>query len=101
MLERSIELRLVRGLSVIDRRISVMKFTPRGRVGYQDRIVLLPGGIALFVELKRPGETLRKLQEHTREEIQKLGFVVVVADTNDRVDAFLGLVKHVIDGGPL
>ena len=32
-----------------------MKFVSPGRVGVPDRIVLLPGGRAVFAEIKRPG----------------------------------------------
>ena len=40
-----------------------MKFVSPGRVGVPDRIVLLPGGRAVFAEIKRPGGKLRKSRD--------------------------------------
>jgi len=37
-------------------------------------LILLKGGIASFVEVKRQGETLRPLQEYRFHELTKMGF---------------------------
>lgn len=39
-----------------------MKFVSPGLSGVPDRLVLLPGGRAVFAEMKAPGEKLRPLQ---------------------------------------
>jgi len=39
------------------------KFTSPGRRGVPDRLVVLPGGRVIFVEVKAPGGRLSKLQE--------------------------------------
>ncbi|OMQ26876.1 VRR-NUC domain-containing protein [Serratia oryzae] len=59
------------------------KFTSPGRRGVPDRLVLLPGGRAVFVECKAPGETPRpdQLREHNR--LRALGFAVVVLDSKN------------------
>jgi len=97
LLESQIERFLVRGLRELDPRIKVLKFTPIGQTGYQDRLVLLPGGIAIFVELKRPGEGPRKLQRYRRREIAALGFATAVVNTLDKVRAFVEMVQRVMD----
>lgn len=49
-------------------------------------MVLLPGGKVVFVELKAPGEKLRKIQEYRAKELRKLGFEVDCLDTVEKVD---------------
>ncbi|MGI9570246.1 MAG: VRR-NUC domain-containing protein [Desulfobulbia bacterium] len=49
--------------------------------GIPDRMVLLPGGVIFFVEFKRPGEKLRKLQDYRRKQITKMGFTCLVLDS--------------------
>ena len=45
-----------------------------GGRGKTDRLVLCPGGRAIFVEFKRPGEKLRKLQAAWKTWLEGLGF---------------------------
>lgn len=64
------------------------KFTSPGTDGVPDR-VLIGHGVVVFVELKAPGETPRKLQLHTFEEMRKHGAAVYVVDTKELVDELL------------
>lgn len=96
MLESSIERALVRELRVIDPRILVLKFTVRGQAGFHDRLILLPGAIALYVELKRPGETPRKLQTYRNGQIGRLGFTTAVVDSREAIDEFMAFVRKVL-----
>lgn len=51
-----------------------LKLNPQGCVGVPDRLVLLPGGIVRFVELKRPkGGRIAALQHWWRERLVQLG----------------------------
>lgn len=70
------------------------KRNPTGVIGVPDRIVLLPGGRIIFVELKAPGKKLRKIQEYRAKELRKLGFQVECLDTVERVDLFIKDVMH-------
>jgi hypothetical protein len=65
------------------------KFTSPQRVNVPDRIVLLPGGRIVFVELKAPGKkpTAGQLREHKR--LRDLGFQVDVIDTKEGVDEWI------------
>ena len=65
------------------------KWVSPGVTGVPDRIVLLPGGRIIFVELKAPGKKLRKLQEYRAKELRKLGFRVECLDTVEKVDLFI------------
>ncbi|WP_315067725.1 hypothetical protein [uncultured Clostridium sp.] len=61
MEENRVERRLV--MRVEEIRGKAYKWNPLGVKGVQDRIVLLPDGRTIFVELKAPGEKPRKLQK--------------------------------------
>jgi hypothetical protein len=63
-----------------------LKLNLIGRRGWPDRLVLIPGGHCCFVELKRPGARPRKLQERVHQLLRRLGFNVVVLDSEDKVD---------------
>lgn len=52
--------------------------------GLPDRLVLAPGGRAVFVELKRAGGVPRRLQELRHESLRAYGFAVVVVDSLER-----------------
>lgn len=64
------------------------KFTSPGRRSVPDRIVMLPGGVIIFVELKRPGAKPTESQKIDHERRRKLGFKVIV------IDSFYSLDLH-------
>ena len=66
-----------------------LKFVSPGWAGAPDRLVLLPGGRLVFVELKAPGRKPRPLQLKRHEELLALGFDVVVVDSLEGVDEFI------------
>ena len=72
-LEKELEAQLVKA---INRRGGwCPKWTSPGAAGVPDRIVLLPGGRILFVEMKRPkGSRVGALQEYWRDVLTRLGF---------------------------
>ncbi|MFN2746956.1 VRR-NUC domain-containing protein [Bacillus sp. z60-18] len=67
-----------------------MKFVSPGLSGVPDRLVLFPGGKAVFAEMKAPGEQLRPLQEKRKRDLEALGFEVHVLDSCESVKAFVG-----------
>lgn len=60
-----------------------------GRHGAPDRVLMLPGGIIIWIELKAPGEVPEdhQLREHKR--MRDMGQVVMVIDSLDGVDRLL------------
>lgn len=54
-----------------------LKFESPGFVGVPDRIILMPGGEALFVETKAPGKKERPRQELVQKKFRSMGFIVV------------------------
>lgn len=65
------------------------KWVCPGRNGVPDRMVCLPGGHVIFVELKAPGKQLRYNQIIRRKELLRLGFRVVMLDSKAAVDTFI------------
>lgn len=66
-----------------------LKWVCPGWAGVPDRIVLLPGGRIVFVELKRPkGGRLSKLQEKWHDWLVELGFEVWTIWSHDDLEAF-------------
>ena len=70
------------------------KFSSPGNNGLPDRVVLLPGGIVKFVELKKPGEDLRPIQRYRKRQFEKLGFEVLVIDSKEKVGDFIEICKR-------
>lgn len=91
MREATIEARLVREV----RKLGGLcyKFTSPGNPGVPDRIVILPGGRTIYVELKTEIGRLAKLQQWQIEELRKRGAEVRVLKGLDQVTAFLEEVK--------
>jgi hypothetical protein len=62
-----------------------LKFTSQSMNGVPDRIVLLPGAKAFFVELKAPGKMMRPLQVKRKEQLEALGFPVLCVDRFEQI----------------
>ncbi|MBK5243195.1 VRR-NUC domain-containing protein [Clostridium sp.] len=83
MLESRIEKRLKDEVEKIGGKS--LKFVSPGSSGEPDRIVLLPGGKIIFVELKAPGEKLKPLQIFRAKELRNLGFDVRCIDSVKKI----------------
>lgn len=85
MLERRIEQRLIEqarkagGVAI--------KWVAPAMSGVPDRIVFLPGGRVMFVELKAPGRRPTALQCRVHDVLTRLGADVRVLDSLEAVDA--------------
>lgn len=72
-----------------------IKFWPVSINGIPDRMILIPGGYLVFVELKRKGKTARKIQIKMAEKLRKFGFLVFEnIDSKEKID---GLIKDILD----
>ena len=91
MREKALEqklVRMVRGQDGI-----AFKFVSPGMAGGPDRLVLLPGGRAVFCELKAPGKAPRALQQRRIKQLRALGFKVYVVECEEQIEA---LIRDVI-----
>ena len=87
MEEQKIERRLKKEIELIGGK--ALKFVSPGVSGVPDRIVLLPGGKVIFIELKAPGKILNPIQAFRRKEFNKLGFETKVIDSIESVLQFI------------
>lgn len=65
------------------------KFVSPSFAGMPDRLVLLPGGVFAFAELKAPGMKPRALQVARHEMLRRLGFRVYVIDGIEQIGGML------------
>jgi len=87
MRESTIEKRLKRGVEALGGLCE--KFTSPGRRSVPDRMVSLPGGRIVFVELKAPKKEPTALQAKDHARRRALGLDVIVINTVEKVDEFL------------
>lgn len=64
------------------------------RRGVPDRIVFLPGGRTIYVELKAPNGRLSAQQQHVHGMLRDLGHDVRVVWSKEHVDALIREVTH-------
>jgi hypothetical protein len=86
MLEKQVEAYLVDRVKELGG--IAYKFVSPARRSVPDRLVLLPGGRAVFVELKRPGLKATPAQQREQLRIHTLGFLVLTLDTKEGVDRY-------------
>ena len=65
------------------------KFVSPSYAGMPDRLVLLPGGVFAFAELKAPGMKPRPLQVARHRMLRSLGFKVYVIDGTEQIEEVL------------
>ena len=85
--ERLIEQRLVTAVKA--KGGIAPKFVSPSFAGMPDRLVLLPGGVFAFAELKVPGMKPRALQKARHEMLRQLGFRVYVIDGIEQIGGML------------
>ena len=91
MKEKDLERKLVKSVKAMGG--ICPKFTSPGFDGVPDRLVLLPGGKLAFVEVKRPGQKPRPLQQARHEMLKRLGFNVFVLDEPGQIGEILNAVQ--------
>lgn len=68
-----------------------LKYSNPNMVGYPDRLITLPGGFVVWVELKSRGCKPTKIQQERIDELCALEHDVYVIDNKDDVDC---LIRH-------
>ena len=66
-----------------------IKFSSSTDIGFPDRLILVDGGRASWVEVKSAGEKPRKTQLIRHEQLRALGFRVYVIDRTSQIEPLL------------
>jgi hypothetical protein len=88
MVEKDIERYFVKRVKITLNGLA-LKFISPSMLGVPDRLVLLPEGRIIFVELKKEGGKLRQTQKVVHKIFSNLGFDVTVIDSKKKVDEFV------------
>jgi hypothetical protein len=91
MTEKEIEAYFVRRVKALGG--YAYKFRSVTQVGVADRIVCLPGGVIVMVELKKPGGRLSALQEIFAEEMRSLDAPYVCLWSKEDVDQWIEALR--------
>lgn len=95
--ERDIEKYLVK--EVRKKHGKAFKFVSPASAGVPDRIIILPGGVTCFVELKRPGGKPRPVQRFILLYLYHQGHRVAVVDNKDTAKALVRRLCRQKGGG--
>lgn len=87
MRESTLERRLVREVEAVGG--LAPKWVSPGNRGVPDRIVILPHGRVVFVELKAPGKQLQPLQRKWMKTLRSLGHRVYKIDSVEDIERFI------------
>jgi hypothetical protein len=88
MRESEIEQHLVKQVKALGGEVRKVKWI--GRRGAPDRLVMLPGReVAVWVELKAPGEKLKPHQAREHERMARMGQTLAVIDSIEGVEELL------------
>lgn len=93
--ESRVEQELIRGVKALGG--TTFKFISPGRAGVPDRIVILPGGIVQFVELKAPGGTVSRIQKQMIVRLNSLDVAALVLTGTDEVRKYLSALKELMN----
>lgn len=85
--EKYLEKKLTEGLHSLG--VWCEKYTNPFKAGYPDRLCITKGGNVFWVEVKTPGEKLRKLQLVRKAELRAIGSPVFVVDSEESLKEVL------------
>lgn len=73
-----------------------LKYANANVTGYPDRLVCIPGGFVVWVELKSKGKKPTKLQQIRHSELEKIGHLVCVISNKHEVDCLIDSINEEI-----
>lgn len=74
-----------------------LKYSNGNETGYPDRMVLLPKGGIVWVEIKSTGKKLRPIQQARKKQLEALGHEVYVVDSVKSLDGVVSIIHSRID----
>ena len=92
--EKALEARLRREVEA--RGGKAIKLTSQLHRGLPDRLILMQGGLAFFVEVKTTGKRPTKLQQAVHRDLRTLGFQVFVVDSTASLEKTVALIDRAV-----
>lgn len=71
-----------------------LKYSNPNMVGYPDRLLVLPGGGVVWVELKSKGRKPTKIQQIRMSELTGMGHWIEVIDNKADIDKLIKIIKE-------
>ncbi len=71
-----------------------LKYSNANMAGYPDRLLVLPGGGVIWVELKSKGRKPTKIQQMRMRELADMGHLVRVIDNKPDIDELIKSAKQ-------
>lgn len=96
--EKQIEQRLCRKVNSIGG--IAFKFNTPGRRAAPDRLCILPQGLCMFVECKRPDKKPTKAQTAELEMLRRLGHAATFVSTYKEVDQLIEQILKILRSAP-
>ena len=97
MKERDIEVLLREGVKQLGGK--AYKWVSPGNAGVPDRIVILPGGKVIFIELKQENGRLTRLQKVQQQTLRGMGAAAVTLRGAEDVKMYLDVLKEMMERG--
>ena len=97
MKERDVEVLLREGVKQLGGK--AYKWVSPGNAGVPDRIVVLPGGKVIFVELKQENGRLTRLQKVQQLTLRRMGVAAVTLRGAEDVKVYLDVLKEMVERG--
>ena len=66
-----------------------LKYSNPNMVGYPDRVVLLPGGVTIWIELKSAGRHVTKIQQIRIADMAAMGHKIFIADNEEDINEII------------
>lgn|SRR5574344_218599 len=66
-----------------------LKYSNPNMVGYPDRVVLLPGGVTIWIELKSAGRHVTKIQQIRIADMAAMGHKIFIADSKEDINEII------------
>lgn len=92
--EKTLEARLRKEVEALGGK--ALKLMSQLHRGLPDRLVLMPGGLAFFVELKSTGKKPTGLQTHCHDQLRQMGFEVYVVDSTESLEKAVALINRAV-----
>ena len=73
-----------------------LKYSNQNMAGFPDRLILLPGAVTIWIELKSKGKHTTALQDIRLRALNKLGYDTYICDNKEAIDKIIKTYSNAI-----